>query len=191
MAACLPGKPVSRLPGKGSSCRYGCAFVRGDQKRFAVGKTHVYFPVRGRQQLAPPLLTSLFACTHALRRGILQRRGAWRQARPLSTRRGRRALVPNRALFPSIQSTLKANAVPIAASSSDFASAGPTASELRRRSSPALRIQDSAKKSAEVAHRSLDRWSRSTVGFSPFAIPRPTPPMSEQQRQDAAVVPPI
>ena len=40
-----------------------------------------------------------------------------------------------------------------------------------------------------VAQQFLDRWSRSTVCFSPFAIPRPTPPVSEQQRQFASVVP--
>ena len=44
---------------------------------------------------------------------------------------------------------------------------------------------------AGAAQRILDRWSRSTVGFSPFAIPRPTPPVSEQPRQHASVVPPI
>ena len=41
---------------------------------------------------------------------------------------------------------LKAKAVPVAASSSAFVSAGPTGPELRPRSSTALRIQDSSKR---------------------------------------------
>src|SRR5258707_13274103 len=93
--------------------------LRGGKDRDLVHKSSV-------SATHPTVLTSDLACTHALRRAILQRGYAWRQARPLSSRRGRRALFPERAPCPSIQSTLKANAVPIAASSSAIASTGPT-----------------------------------------------------------------
>src|SRR5271157_1604186 len=46
---------------------------------------------------------------------------------------------------PSIQSPIKAKAVPVAASSSEIASARPTGPELRPRSFTALRIQHSSK----------------------------------------------
>ena len=72
-------------------------------------------------------------CTQALRRGILQRRDAWRQARPLSSLSRSSALFPKRPPCPSIQSTLKAIAVPIAASSSAFVSTRPTRPGVRPR----------------------------------------------------------
>jgi hypothetical protein len=78
-----------------------------ERNRFAVGKTVISFASGRPQQLVPSTRTSLLACTHALRRAILQRGYTWRQARPLSSRRGRRVLFPKRALYPSIQSTLK------------------------------------------------------------------------------------
>ena len=80
--------------------------------RSAVGKTQVSFTSRRPQQLAPSTLTSLLACTNALRRAILRHGYAWRQPRSDSSLRGRPALFPERAPCPSIQSTLKQKLCP-------------------------------------------------------------------------------
>src|SRR5271165_6146552 len=80
--------------------------------RSAVGKTQVSFTSRRPQQLAPSTLTSLLACTNALRRAILRHGYAWRQSRSVSSLRGRPALFPERAPCPSIQSTLKQKLCP-------------------------------------------------------------------------------
>src|SRR5271166_5061844 len=80
--------------------------------RSAVGKTQVSFTSRRPQQLAPSSLTSLLACTNALRRAILRHGYAWRQSRSVSSLRGRPALFPERAPCPSIQSTLKQKLCP-------------------------------------------------------------------------------
>ena len=49
-----------------------CAFRCRGLNRSAVGKTQVSFTSRRPQQLAPSTLTSLLACTNALRRAILR-----------------------------------------------------------------------------------------------------------------------
>src|SRR5512135_2368950 len=95
------------------TCTPRLSNMLGTQRnRFAVGKTVISFASGRPQQLVPSTRTSLLACTHALRRAILQRGYTWRQARPLSSRRGRRVLFPKRALYPSIQSTLKQTLCP-------------------------------------------------------------------------------
>jgi len=124
-----------------------------------VGKTQVSFTSRRPQQLAPSTLTSLLACTNALRRTILRHGYAWRQPRSDSPLRGRPALFPERAPCPSIQCYIKAKAVPVAASSPEIASARPTGPELRPRSFTALRIQHSSEDAA------IDRCQRRTIPF--------------------------
>src|SRR5271157_6097839 len=89
-----------------------CAFCPRGLNRSAVGKTQVSFTSRRPQQLAPSTLTSLLACTNALRRAILRHGYAWRQPRSDSSLRGRPALFPERAPCPSIQSTLKQKLCP-------------------------------------------------------------------------------
>ena len=89
-----------------------CVFRPGGLNRSAVGKTQVSFTSRRPQQLAPSTLTSLLACTNALRRAILRHGYAWRQPRSDSSLRGRPALFPERAPCPSIQSTLKQKLCP-------------------------------------------------------------------------------
>ena len=89
-----------------------CVFRHGGLNRSAVGKTQVSFTSRRPQQLAPSTLTSLLACTNALRRAILRHGYAWRQPRSDSSLRGRPALFPERAPCPSIQSTLKQKLCP-------------------------------------------------------------------------------
>ena len=89
-----------------------CTFCTGGLNRSAVGKTQVSFTSRRPQQLAPSTLTSLLACTNALRRAILRHGYAWRQPRFNSSLCGRPALFPERAPCPSIQSTLKQKLCP-------------------------------------------------------------------------------
>src|SRR5271166_2597170 len=126
--------------------------------RSAVGKTQVSFTSRRPQQLAPSTLTSLLACTNTLRRAILRHGYVWRQPRSDSSLRGRPALFPERAPCPSIQSTwIKAKAVPVAASSSEIASARPTGPELRPRSFTALRVQHSSERTPEPT-LTTERW---------------------------------
>src|SRR5208283_2552399 len=155
-------------PQRASVCRTDARKNAGGLNRSAVGKTQVSFTSRRPQQLAPSTLTSLLACTNALRRAILRHGYAWRQPRSDSSLRGRPALLPERAPCPSIQSPIKAKAVPVAASSSEIASARPTGPELRPRSFTALRIQHSSNDelpSREGAPGGLDRAS----GF-PFPL---------------------
>src|SRR5271157_534400 len=90
----------------------GCTMHPRGLNRSAVGKTQVSFTSRRPQQLAPSTLTSLLACTNALRRAILRHGYAWRQPRSDSSLRGRPALFPERAPCPSIQSTLKQKLCP-------------------------------------------------------------------------------
>ena len=81
-----------------------CAFAPRGLNRFAVGKTAIStsgWP----QPLAPPPLTSLVACTSALRRAILWLGGAWGGPRSLPSLRDGPALFPACAPCPSIQST--------------------------------------------------------------------------------------
>src|SRR5271165_430413 len=97
-------------PREDNRCRFIIS-LRG-LNRSAVGKTQVSFTSRRPQQLAPSTLTSLLACTNALRRAILRHGYAWRQSRSVSSLRGRPALFPERAPCPSIQSTLKQKLCP-------------------------------------------------------------------------------
>ena len=72
--------------------------------RSAVGKTAT--ATSGRPQpLAAPALTSLVACTGALRRAILGPGDAWGRLRSLPSLHGRPAPFPSHAPYPSIQST--------------------------------------------------------------------------------------
>src|SRR5271165_4138742 len=57
-------------PREDNRCRFIIS-LRG-LNRSAVGKTQVSFTSRRPQQLAPSTLTSLLACTNALRRAILR-----------------------------------------------------------------------------------------------------------------------
>jgi len=99
-------------PGHSRSAPRKCAFPRKGLNRSAVGKTQVSFTSRRPQQLAPSTLTSLLACTNALRRAILRHGYAWRQPRSVSSLRGRPTLFPERAPCPSIQSTLEQKLCP-------------------------------------------------------------------------------
>jgi hypothetical protein len=74
------------------------------RNRSAVGKTAI--SAWGRSQpLAPPVLTSLVACTSALRRAILRQCDAGWRLRSVPSLRGGLAHRRARAPFPSIQST--------------------------------------------------------------------------------------
>src|SRR5262249_42270342 len=74
--------------------------------RSAVGKTAI--STSGRPQpLASPALTSLVACTSALRRALLGHGDARWRLRSLPSHHGRPAPFPGRAPYPSIQFTLK------------------------------------------------------------------------------------
>ena len=121
-----------------------CVFCLRGLNRSAAGKTQVSFTSRRPQQLAPSTLTSLLACTNALRRAILRHGYAWRQPRSDSSLRGRPALFPERRPLPTYSISIKAKAVPVVASSSEIASARPTGPELRPRSFTALQIQHSS-----------------------------------------------
>src|SRR5271166_4526966 len=108
--------PKADLGGRSSASwalpRSQCLFLCRGLNRSAVGKTQVSFTSRRLQQLAPSTLTSLLACTNALRRAILRHGYAWRQPRFNSSLCGRPALFPERAPCPSIQSTLKQKLCP-------------------------------------------------------------------------------
>ena len=104
--------PAGRVPARLPSRRYELAFRCGELNRSAVGKTQVSFTSRRPQQLAPSTLTSLLACTNALRRATLRHGYAWRQLRSDSSLRGRPVLFPECAPCPSIQSTLKQKLCP-------------------------------------------------------------------------------
>jgi len=135
-----------------------CVFLRKGLNRSAVGKTEISFTIRRPQQLTSPTLTSLLACTNALRRAILRRGYACRRAWPLF----HFAAVQNssqKRLLSIYTIYIKAKAVPIAASSSELASARPTGPELRPRSATALRIQLSAENAADEWHDGVSRIS--------------------------------
>jgi hypothetical protein len=86
--------------------RSQCAFRGRGLNRSAVGKTAI--STSGRpQSLASPTLTSLVACTSALRRAILGHGDARGRPRSLPSYYGRPAPFPARAPYPTIQSTLK------------------------------------------------------------------------------------
>ena len=104
--------PAGRVPTRLPSRRYELAFRCGGLNRSAVGKTQVSFTSRRPQQLAPSTLTSLLACTNALRRATLRHGYAWRQLRSDSSLRGRPALFPECAPCPPIQSTLEQKLCP-------------------------------------------------------------------------------
>jgi len=110
-----------------------------------VGKTDVSFTSRRPQQLAPSTLTS--PCLY--QRAMPCYSQAWLRLVAGSVRfftsRSSSTLPKTRPL-PIYSIYIKAKAVPVAASSSELASAGPTRSELRPRSLTALRIQLSSKR---------------------------------------------
>jgi hypothetical protein len=81
-----------------------CLFCPGGLNRSAVGKTAIATSSRP-QPLASPALTSLVACTGALRRAILGPGDAWGRLRPLPSLHDRPAPFPAHAPYPSIQST--------------------------------------------------------------------------------------
>jgi hypothetical protein len=127
--------------------------------RSAVGKTQVSFTSRRPQQLAPSTLTSLLACTNALRRAILRHGYAWRQPRSDSSLRGS-ALFPERAPCPSIQSTLKQKLCPSRLRPPRLHPQGRRGPELRPRSFTALRIQHSSEGELDfIAVAERGHWS--------------------------------
>ncbi len=109
--------------------------------RSAVGKTGVSFTSRRPQQLAP--IESDFApCLYRCAVPCYSRawlRSAAGSARSFTSRSS--GTLPRTRPLPIYSIYIKAKAVPVAASSSELASAWPTRSELRPRSSTALRIQ--------------------------------------------------
>src|SRR5271165_4209142 len=112
----------------------------GGLNRSAVGETDVSFTSRRPQQLAPSTLTS--PCLY--QRAMPCYSQAWLRLVAGSVRfftsRSSSTLPKTRPL-PIYSIYIKAKAVPVAASSSELVSAGPTRSELRPRSLTALRIQ--------------------------------------------------
>jgi hypothetical protein len=131
-------------------------------------------PVRKRSALAARPTGSGFAprCTNALRRAILRHGDVGGGLRPvfhLGVVRHSSQNAPFAHLFNL--RALKAKPVPVAASSSAFASARPTRPGMRPRSATALRIQDSADDAAcsrralrggQLARRP---WSRRFLTF--------------------------
>jgi hypothetical protein len=118
---------------------YDCAFARGELNRSAVGK--IAISARGRPQpLAPLALTSLVACTGALRRAILRMAGLGDDfGLRLHSAAGR-----DPAKFAPVTHRFDlhmAKAVQVASSSSAVGSARPTGPGMRPHSSTALRIQ--------------------------------------------------
>jgi hypothetical protein len=112
--------------------------------RPAVGKTANSFPSGRAQPLAPPTLTSLLPWTSALRRALLRQGDVGGGSAPCATSRSSGTL-PIPRVLPICSISMKAKAVPVAASSSEVGSARPTGPEGRPRSSTALRIQLSSK----------------------------------------------
>ena len=133
--------------------------------RSSVGKTAISAWGRPRP-LAAPALTSLVACTGALRRAILRQGDAgWRLLSASSLRGGlahRLACAP----YPSIQSTYSKGRA-----SRGFVLRGcirkADGAGVRLRSATALRIQDSADRAL------LNRRTSEAVGYCPAVIPRP------------------
>ena len=143
MAACLPGKSANWPQARGAavgaalpSCA-GTKPLRGGKDR---GIDHEPSTSATRS------LDSEFA-PHLYRRAVPCYSRAWRRlaavsARFLTSRPS--STLPKAPALPIYSIYIKAKAVPIAASSSEIASARPTGPEVRPRSFMALRIQDSA-----------------------------------------------
>ena len=144
--------------------RPGCVFVGGEQNRSAVGKSLATLPSRRPQRFG---LRRCLSRDEASCYAPARVRSGVRSAAFLP-RRGRRARPPGRPSCPAIQSPLKAKAVPVAASSSDFVSARPTRPEVRPRSPTAMRIQDSADGAVEVGARTMAGGSDRHVVRGPF-----------------------
>ena len=135
--------------------------------RSAVGKTQVSFTSRRPQQLVPSTLTSLLACTNALPPCYSS---AWLRLAAASVRfftSRSPCTLPRTRPLPIYSIYLKAKAVPVAASSSEIASARPTGPEFRPHSFTALRIQTFFKfrvpKSAFRNRQSGIEWNASSA----------------------------
>jgi hypothetical protein len=138
-----------------------CVFPSREQNRSAVGKTETSFTSRRPRQLVPSTRASLVACTAAPCYAPAWSSSAAASALFFTSRAS--GTLPRTRPLPIYSIYIKAKAVPIAASSSAFASARPTRLESRPSLLTALRIQDSAEGAP------LNRRSPPTVGFCPFA----------------------
>jgi hypothetical protein len=193
LRSALPSDPASRRRPCASlalhlhqvvqgTCTPRLSNMLGTQRnRSAVGQTAIARPPT-RQPQRRPLIASDFAGGWS--RGVapcsarfVAWLGAGRALSPCPSRPS--STSPEYAPCPAIQIPLKANAVPVAASSSDFVSARPRRPGVGLRSQTALRIQDSADRALarRRAPKLVDPCPSDTGTPSPQGLTRLSVPM--------------